>query len=228
MLKSLTRALLAHLALRHGRLVGLYRRFVRPDGYAWTRYLKRHGGFHAIGEGCAIQMNVTVTDPPHVRIGDNVHLTGCTLFGHDGTVSMVKQAFAIRADAVGKIDIRDNVFVGHQAIVMPGVTIGPNAIVAAGAVVTRDVPPNSVVAGVPARVVGRLDAYVAKLQRRTAQMPWCDHPQLAPDYLGPAAPELTEARVRQFFGAERPHSEDFPSVDSSATVRAGAHALIRE
>lgn len=204
MLRPLLRPLLTRAALRHGRLVGLYRRIVRPEGYAWARYLQRHGGFHAIGEGCAIQTNVTVTDPRHVRIGDNVHLTGCTLFGHDGTVSMIKQAFGVAADAVGPIDIRDNVFVGHQAIVMPGVTIGPNAIVAAGAVVTRDVPPNTVVAGVPARVIATLDAYVARLRQRTAALPWRDHPQLAPDYLGPACEGLTAARVAHFFGAAEP------------------------
>ena len=51
------------------------------------------------------------------------------------------------------IVIGDKVWIGANATVLPGVTIGKGAIVAAGAVVTRDVPPNTIVAGVPARVV---------------------------------------------------------------------------
>lgn len=55
--------------------------------------------------------------------------------------------------------IGDRVWVGTGAIVLKGVTIGDGAIVAAGAVVTRDVPPGSIVAGVPAKVVGRADSW---------------------------------------------------------------------
>ena len=201
MLKRLVRALLSHAALEHNLLVAAYRRIVRPDGEAWAQYLRRHGGFHAMGEHCSIQTNVMVTDPAHVRLGDNVRLSGCTLFGHDGAVNMIKRAFGVAVDAVGAIDIRDNVFIGHQAIVMPGVTIGPNAIVAAGTVVTKNVPPNSVVAGTPARVVGTLDDYVARRIRQTASLPWRGHPQLAASYRGPASADLTRARIAHFFPA---------------------------
>ena len=52
--------------------------------------------------------------------------------------------------------IRDNVWIGMGAVILKGVTIGENSVVAAGAIVTRDVPPNTVVAGNPARVVKEL------------------------------------------------------------------------
>ncbi len=201
MLRRLLHGLLTASAHRHNRLVGAYRRFVKPDGEAWARYLRRHGGLHAVGEHCSVQTNVTITDPAHVRLGNNVRLSGCTLFGHDGAVNMVKRAFGVSVDAVGAIDIRDNVFIGHQAIVMPGVTIGPNAIVAAGAVVTKDVPPNSVVAGTPAKTVGTLEAYVARRLQQTARLPWRDHPQLAASYRGPASADLQSARSAHFFPA---------------------------
>ncbi len=55
--------------------------------------------------------------------------------------------------------VGDRVWIGTGAIVLKGVTIGDGAVVAAGAVVTRDVPPNAVVAGVPAKVVGRADSW---------------------------------------------------------------------
>ena len=51
----------------------------------------------------------------------------------------------------------DNVMIGYGALIMPGVRIGPNAIVAAGSIVTKDVPEGSVIAGNPARVIGTFD-----------------------------------------------------------------------
>jgi acetyltransferase-like isoleucine patch superfamily enzyme len=56
-----------------------------------------------------------------------------------------------------RVVIGDDVWVGGNATILPGVTIGDGAVVAAGAVVTRDVPAHSVVAGVPAKVVRRLE-----------------------------------------------------------------------
>jgi acetyltransferase-like isoleucine patch superfamily enzyme len=197
------RGLFLRLIARHahatGRLVGLYRRLCRPAGHEWAAYLRRHGGLYAMGEGCVIQANVTITDPAHVRLGSNVHLTGCTLFGHDGTVSMLKQMTGRRLDRVGKIDIGDNVFIGHQAIVMPGVTIGSNVVVGAGSVVTRDVPSNTVVAGVPARPISTLEALLERYTRETQALRWADDPQLDPGYAGPARPALTALRNATFF-----------------------------
>jgi len=57
----------------------------------------------------------------------------------------------------GCIEIMDNVFIGSKSTILHDVRIGPNAIVAAGSVVTKDVPPGSVVGGVPARVIGSFD-----------------------------------------------------------------------
>jgi acetyltransferase-like isoleucine patch superfamily enzyme len=55
--------------------------------------------------------------------------------------------------------IGDRVWVGTRAVILKGVTIGDGAIVAAGAVVTKDVPPGAIVAGMPAKVVGRADSW---------------------------------------------------------------------
>jgi acetyltransferase-like isoleucine patch superfamily enzyme len=200
MIANLLRRLFAANALKTGRLLGLYRRICKPDGQAWAAIVRRHFGLHAMGDGCYIQMNVAITDPAYVRLGNNVHLTGCTLFGHDGAVSMLKQACGLALDKVGKIDIRDNVFVGHQAIIMPGVSIGPDAIVAAGAVVTRDVPSGSIVGGVPARVIGSVPDLIRRLQAETASLPWHDHPFMQSGYAGPSDAALDRQRVEYFFG----------------------------
>jgi acetyltransferase-like isoleucine patch superfamily enzyme len=83
------------------------------------------------------------TNPTGVHIGRHsyVALNACIL-----THDMTRQH---RAD----VWIRENCFVGACAVILPGVTVGPNSIVAAGAVVTRDVPPNTIAAGNPARVL---------------------------------------------------------------------------
>ncbi len=53
--------------------------------------------------------------------------------------------------------IEDDVWIGANAVILPGVTIGQHAVVAAGAVVTTDVPENTIVAGVPAKIIKRID-----------------------------------------------------------------------
>ncbi|NRO35123.1 Maltose O-acetyltransferase [Lactobacillus helveticus] len=53
--------------------------------------------------------------------------------------------------------IKKNAWIGAKATILPGVTVGENAVVAAGAVVTKDVPANTVVAGMPAKVIKKID-----------------------------------------------------------------------
>ena len=65
-------------------------------------------------------------------------------------------------DKIGKIVVGNNCFIGHGAKIMPGVTIGDNVIVGACAIVTKDVPSNSVVAGIPARVICTIDDFYNK------------------------------------------------------------------
>ncbi len=65
-------------------------------------------------------------------------------------------------ETVGCIEIMDNVFIGTNTTIVGGVRIGPNAIVAAGAVVTRDVSENSVVGGVPAKYICSFDEWREK------------------------------------------------------------------
>ena len=199
-LKSHLGALCRRLALRHGRAVGLWRRLAAPTGVQWAEYLRRHGGLNAMGERCSVQTNVVITDPAYTRLGDNVSLSGCTLFGHDGVVNMLRNAYGGELDRVGRIDIRDNVFIGHQAIVMPGVTIGPDAVVAAGAVVTKDVPPGCVVGGVPAKVIAHTRDLHATLVAQTRTLPWRALVAGRADPRAPASAELHAERVRHFFG----------------------------
>jgi acetyltransferase-like isoleucine patch superfamily enzyme len=201
MLSRLVGKLLRTLAFEHGRATRLYLKVCQPRSQEYAEFLRRRGRLHSVGEHCSINRDVTMTDPEYVRLGDNVCLSTCTLIGHDGSIDVLNRAYSVRLDAVGKIDIRDNVFVGYGAIILPGVTIGPNAIVAAGAVVRRDVAPGDVVGGVPARSLGRVDDLVDKLKEQTAQLPWSDLIAQREGSYDPAVePELRRRRVEHFYG----------------------------
>lgn len=67
-----------------------------------------------------------------------------------------------KADYFGKIIIKDNVHIGWNTVIMPGVTIGYNCIIGCGAVVTKDIPDNSVAVGVPAKVIESVEDYCNK------------------------------------------------------------------
>lgn len=199
--QGLLSAILGSCAARGLCGMSLYRRLCQPSGMEWAAILRERRWFYAMGEHCSIQTNVIVTDPQYVLLGSNVRLSGCTLFGHDGSMNMINRAYGLTLDSVGKIEIRDNVFVGHQAVVLPGVTIGPNAIVGAGAVVTRDVPPNSVVGGVPAKVICSLDEHVRRLQQRNADCPWMHLIEARTAEFDPGLQaQLDSMRTQHFFG----------------------------
>ena len=85
----------------------------------------------------------------HVQIGPHAYI--CDF--HHGTAATQGSAMINAPDVSSPVRIGNHVWIGAGAIVMKGVTIGEGAIVAAGAWVTKDVPPMSIVAGVPARVV---------------------------------------------------------------------------
>jgi len=64
---------------------------------------------------------------------------------------------------IGKIQVKENCFMGDSSIILPGVTIGPNSIVGAVSVVTRDVTSHTVACGNPAKLVSSVDEYIAKI-----------------------------------------------------------------
>ncbi|MES2583327.1 MAG: acyltransferase [Pseudomonadota bacterium] len=113
----------------------------------------------------------------------------------------MNNAYDKKLDSVGKIDIKDNCFVGHGAIVMPGVTIGPNSIVAAGALITKDVQPGMVVGGVPAKVICTTEELVMRLEKRTEKYPWNDMIKRRKGAFDPEMePELIAMRAKYFYG----------------------------
>ena len=216
MLRGAVRKLLNWLAMEHGRARGLWLRVCKPRSDEYAAFLRRHGGFYAIGQDVYINEATVFTDPAYVRLGNNVTLASCTLIGHDASVAVIGKALGKKLDAVGEIDIRDNVFVGHGAILLPGITIGPNAIVAAGAVVTKDVPAGAVVGGVPARQIATFEDLAARIEARTQQLPWADLIAKREGAFDPEMePILRELRVKHFYGTASEGSKGLPREDGN-------------
>jgi acetyltransferase-like isoleucine patch superfamily enzyme len=198
------RKLLRAAAVRNPRYEGLYYKVCKPGGLEWAEMLRERGDFYAMGEHCYISPGAQIADRAYIRLGNNVRITPCCMMGHEGSVNMINRALGLRLDGVGKIDIRDNVFIGYGAIILPGVTIGPNAIVSAGSVVRSDVAEGDVVAGVPAKRVGRFDITVEMAKARNATYPWRHLiEQRNSEYDDAMEPELQRLRVLHFYGAPR-------------------------
>jgi maltose O-acetyltransferase len=118
-----------------------------------------------LGKNVTIEYTAYIDDdfPYLVRIGDNCSISNhVRLLAHDATTFK----FTNGHTRLGKVELKDNCFIGERSIILPGVTIGPNVLIAAGSVVNRDIPPNSCVAGVPARVYARFDDLIEQHKRR--------------------------------------------------------------
>lgn len=122
-----------------------------------------------IGAGVHIGPGVRL-DPSHhwlISIGDEATLgPNVNVLAHDGSLVM-----HLGVNYVAPVRIGERAFVGADSVVLPGVTIGQDAVVAAGSVVTKDVPPGSVVAGVPAREVGRTSELVDRHRQGMRTLP---------------------------------------------------------
>lgn len=100
-------------------------------------------------------------DPSHcflIKIGNNVTMSvHCIVLAHDAsTCNQIGYA------KIGKIIIEDNVFIGAGCTILPNVVVGEGSIVGAGSVVSRNVPPYTVVAGNPARVICSTEEYAER------------------------------------------------------------------
>lgn len=125
-----------------------------PHVFGGVRNARRLGV--TVGKDCRIYTTRFGSEPFLITIGDRVTVTsGVVFLTHDGSTWLVRDEQGRRYQKFGPVTVGNEVFIGVNAIIMPGVSIGNRVVIAAGAVVTRDVPDDSVVAGVPARVIGQ-------------------------------------------------------------------------
>lgn len=111
-----------------------------------------YGRHISIGSGTFINCNVTILDTNRVTIGENVFIAPGVVISA-ATHPLDAQRRVSRHFQSHPITIGDCAWIGANATILTGVTIGKNAVIAAGAVVTQDVPDNTLVGGVPARVI---------------------------------------------------------------------------
>lgn len=118
----------------------------------WAKYLGV-----SVGKNNLMGKDHWSSEPYLITIGSNCQLTSCKIFTHGGG-GAVRSRYP-KFDAFGKVVIGDWVYIGTNALIMPGVTIGNNVLVAAGSVVTKSLPSGVVVAGNPAKIICSIEEY---------------------------------------------------------------------
>lgn len=120
-----------------------------------------------VGEGCELlgtNLGTWGTEPYLISIGDHCLITaGVRFITHDGAIWVFRREHP-KIGRFGPIRVGNNVYIGTDAVLLPGIVVGDDSVIAAGAIVNRDVPPRSIVAGVPARAISTIDDYWTKRQ----------------------------------------------------------------
>ena len=116
----------------------------------------------SIGKGCKIATTHFGSEPYLIEIGDHVQITQGVRFFNHGAAWVFREEIP-DLDVFGKIKIGNNVYIGNNALIMPGVTVGDQVIIGAGAVVTKSVKSNQIIAGNPAKVIGEVEELKKRL-----------------------------------------------------------------
>ena len=148
------------------RLIHSIALFFLRSGKKRANYLKKHHILGGVGNNCYFGPTLLPLYPELIKLHDNVFVHGkVRIVPHDMVNTFLKRAvpgedFGPR-ERIGCIEIMDNVYIASGSRIMPNVRINKNCIISADSVVTQDIPQNSVVAGNPAKVIGRFDMLVA-------------------------------------------------------------------
>lgn len=134
-----------------------YKLFLTPEKYA------RHIGV-TIGKKCLINTRNWSSEPYLVTIGDNVQITRDVSIHTHGGGNAVREKYP-DFDVFGKVVIEDWAYIGAHSQIMPGVTIGRGALVAAGSIVTKSVASGTVVGGNPARYICTVEEYYERSKK---------------------------------------------------------------
>lgn len=111
-----------------------------------------NGGGISIGSNSGLGVNCFVHGP--LKIGDNVMMgPDVTILTHTHKIGRIDVPMIEQGFSVAEVVVGNDVWIGMRVVIMPGVKIDNGAVIGAGAVVTKDVPPYAIVGGVPARII---------------------------------------------------------------------------
>lgn len=139
-----------------------------PDGYATAEYIKKHHLYGSIGNNCFIQKRKLPLYSNLVFLHDNVNVASNVGFiTHDIIHRMLNHKYGggVFIERVGCIEIMNNVFIGAGTRILYNTRIGSNVIIGSDSLVNKDIPDNSVYAGVPAKFICTFDEYVEKASK---------------------------------------------------------------
>jgi len=129
--------------------------FNTPEQYARKNGVK-------IGDNCWIRTKNFGSEPYLIEIGNHVQITkNVNFLTHGGAWIFRNENPTL--DFFGRIIVKDNVYIGMNSIILPGVTIDSNVIIAAGSVVTKSIPSNVIVGGNPAKVINNVDNFYSSV-----------------------------------------------------------------
>jgi acetyltransferase-like isoleucine patch superfamily enzyme len=135
---------------------------VRFGRFVWIgdgSKIRCHEGLVEIGEKTVLGQECTISAYQHVRIGEQCVIADRAMFiDFDHGVVEVERPIRLQGIYKRDVEVGSNVWIGYGACILRGVRVGDNAVVGTNAVVTKDVPANAVVAGIPARVVRMREA----------------------------------------------------------------------
>ena len=149
------------------------------NGYKRAEYARKKGIYAEIGKNSKIPMSLPLY-PQLVRVHNNVVMhRSVALVTHDTLNSFLMKTYDSchfkNSETLCPIEIFDNVYIGMNTIILGNVRIGPNVVINAGSIITNDIPPNSIVGGIPAKVIGPLDKYVKLCEMKDRATPYEFH-----------------------------------------------------
>ena len=130
-----------------------------------AKYIQEHSIFHHMGENCMVMFRKIPLYPQLISIGDNCWIASNVTFAtHDVIHRMLNNYVTDHEfqENFGCIDIKDNVFIGANTIILSNVEIGSNTVIAAGSYVNKDIPGNGVYGGVPAKFICSMNDFIEK------------------------------------------------------------------
>lgn len=146
--------------------------YLKTNSNRYISYLRKSG--IKIGDNCVFRgpnsTEIDLSRPSLIEIGNYVDMNlNFTILTHDYVTSVFLRKYKDFINSSGKVKIGNNIYFGKNCTILKGTTIGDNCIIGAGSLITKNIPENSVAAGMPAKVICSLDEYYKKRKKESLE-----------------------------------------------------------